>query len=542
VNPFPLVELNQVDVHLGGRPILHHLTWRLQAGEHWVILGRNGSGKSTFLRLVRGELWPAAGMTGQRTYRLGTQSQFTAVGVKEAFPIVSPELQVRYLSQEWSLPVRTVIQSGVGGGDYAYQTLTPDQRARVTTVTDLMQVRHLASRSIQELSTGELRRVLIARALAGRPRVLVCDEIGDGLDAESRAILLQALDDAAREGTQLLVSTHRGDEIPAVMTHRLVLEKGRLIRQEPIQRGEARADFERTFAAANINPRRSSTSGNPSTTRPNASRRRPPTPRINGAPGGVLIQICDADVYLADKPTLRGINLEIRQGQHWAIVGPNGSGKSTLLKLIAGDVHPALGARVRRFAFTPQNTLWQLRARIGLVSPELQAHYRESITAAEVVASGFFSSIGLLARPSARQREQVRKLLAALQLSHLADQPFPELSYGEGRRLLLARALVKEPDLLLCDEPFDGLDQPARREMASTLEQAAANGATLVVVTHHREDLPRCITHLAHLERGRLTKEQLPSEPPFDLFAQHGRAEEVNQARGGQEQKRTKHK
>lgn len=491
----PLVQLEQVTVELGGRPILHDLCWRLRPGQHWVILGRNGSGKSTFLRLVRGELWPAPGQAGRRVYHLDGQPQCTAVGVKPSFAVVSPELQHRYLQQEWTRTVGDVVQSGVGGGDYSYRALTLAERARVTRALEWMQVTHLARRNVQELSTGELRRVLIARALAGRPRVLACDEIGDGLDAASRATLLSALDAAARGGTQLLLSTHRGNEIPLAMTHQLVLDDGRIVAQGRIGSGRERLHPGRWFAEAQSFHR--------------VPARLPALDTVAASArtdaGRPLIQIQHASVYLGDKPTLRDINLEICQGQHWAILGPNGSGKSTLLKLLSGDVHPALGARVQRFAFTPRNTLWQLRARLGMVSPELQAAYCEPTSGADVVASGFFSSVGLRRRPSAAQWRQVRQTLAAIHSSALAERNFLEMSYGEARRILLARALVKRPALLLFDEPFDGLDVGARRHMAATLEHAAATGATLVIVTHHEEDLPGCITHVGRLADGRLT-------------------------------------
>ncbi len=497
----PLVVLTDACVELGGRPILRDINWSLHPGQHWVIVGRNGSGKSTFLRLVRGEVWPVinANPVPPRVYHLDGDAQFTAVGIKEAFATVSPEHHNRYLQQEWSLRVRDVVRSGVGGGDYAYQTLTSDQRDDVEAAIDLMRIRHLNARNVQELSTGELRRVLIARALAGRPRVLVCDEIGDGLDIGSRATLLEALDDAARAGTQLLVSTHRGNELPSTMTHRLMLEAGRIVDQERLGRNQGRKAFDDWFKQP-----RSEVEFSAPTNRTSPFAAQPHSQHTSAQNlGPTLIQIEGADVYLGTKPTLKGINLEIRQGQHWAVLGPNGSGKSTLLKLIAGDVHPAFGAQVRRFAFTPKNTLWELRARLGLVSPELQAAYREPIPAADVVASGFFSSIGLLDRPSTAQRRKVRQTLAMLSLSALADRNFLELSFGEARRILLARALVKDPALILFDEPFDGLDVPARRLMRQALEQAAGTGATLVVVTHHEEDLPACITNVIRMENGR---------------------------------------
>jgi ABC-type molybdenum transport system ATPase subunit/photorepair protein PhrA len=142
---------------------------------------------------------------------------------------------------------------------------------------------------------------------------------------------------------------------------------------------------------------------------------------------------------------------------------------------------------------------------MGFVSPELQTNYREAMTGAEVIASGFFSSVGLMQRASREQKRKVAALVAALGLRELAARNILHMSYGEFRKVLLARALVQEPEVLICDEPFDGLDAPARADFARALEGAARRGANLVMVTHHLADLPRCITHVAELSAGRLT-------------------------------------
>src|SRR5262249_35840466 len=155
---------------------------------------------------------------------------------------------------------------------------------------------------------------------------------------------------------------------------------------------------------------------------------------------------------------LRNIDWQMRPKENWVILGRNGSGKSTFLKLIAGDLHAAAGSAIQRFRMTARHTLWDLRKKIGVVSAELQVRYSEALTGTDVIASGFFSSIGLIDRVTARQRAQVRTLTRRLGLQSLAQRSVQRLSYGEFRQILLARALVHDPALLLFDEPFDGLD------------------------------------------------------------------------------------
>ena len=467
----PLVELNDVNVSLSGWRVLTAISWSLFPGQHWAVLGGNGSGKSTFLKLVRGEVWFESGR-GVRIYRLGGE-QRTAVGIKEQMPLVSPEAQDRYLQIEWTHRVLEVIYSGFAGTDYLFRKPTPAQRALANKLIRSLGVEGLLRRNVQELSTGELRRVLIARALTSRPKVLLLDEVCDGLDAPARRTLLRALENVARSGTQLLFTTHRHEELIPSITHALVLKDGRIVyhgRRESLRK-----------------------------TTPARIKRRAPK---QTADNRVLIHIEGASVFLNRSRVLSRLTWQMRDGENWAVLGGNGAGKSTFLKLVCGDIHAAAGSCVRRFDFTPRNTLWELRKRIGFVSPALQAAYRERLNAREVVASGFFSSVGLLDRVTPAQWRRVDDLLATFGMSRLAT--VRTMSYGEFRKVLLLRALVHHPVLVVCDEPFDGLDAGAKRSFAKALDHIASNGTRLLTVTHHIDDLPAATTHALVLENGRI--------------------------------------
>lgn len=509
---WPLIQLENVDVALDGALVLRAMNWRLRPGEHWAILGGNGAGKSTLLKLIRGELWPAPGSGGVRTYAFDGRRQTTAVGVRERIALVSPEMQARYLQQEWKLTGLQVVRSGFGGGDYSYRRLTRAEDVRVRRVASLLRIESLLPRDVQTLSTGELRKVLLARALVSAPLVLVCDEVCDGLDAPSRLDFLAALDRIARSGTQLLYTTHRVDESLRAITHRLVLEAGRIVEQGKLSRRTQQVAATGTAPGQNGHAHDGVT----------RSQGQALARLSSGSPGSsrFLVEIENAAVFLERRKVLRDIRWSIRAGEHWAIIGANGAGKSTLLKLIAGDLHPALGSRVKRFGLTAKNTLWDLRKKIGFVSPEFQATYREAMTGAEVIASGFFSSVGLMRKPGLRMRRQVDLLVDQLGLHSLAAKSALRMSYGEFRRVLLARALVHRPELLILDEPFDGLEPRARMEMAAVLQKIARGGVSLIVVTHHASDLPDCITHVAELEAGRIV-----FQGPVGGYGPHGRSD-----------------
>lgn len=473
----PLLQLRDVDVALNGHTVLRGVNWSLKPGESWAILGGNGSGKSTFLKLVRGELWPAPGCPGQRRYAFKGDPQTTAVGVKDLMGFVSPELQERYLQIEWTLSGREVVYSGFFNSDYVPRKPAPAQRRFADVLIRRFGVGDLLQRNIQQLSTGELRRLVIVRALVSRPPVLILDEVCDGLDARGRARLLQLIEQVAASGTQILFTTHRKNELPKAITHVAILEKGRIVRQG------LREEVSLKGAPLKTSTRR---------------------PVSLPGPDHPLITIERADVYLERKKVLHNVHWQIRANQNWAVFGANGAGKSTLLKLAFGDLHPAWGSRVKRFEFTGKNTIWDLRRKVGFVSPEFQANYREQLTGAGVVASGFFSSVGLMKRVTPQQRRTVEKLLRRFGLRNLGEKSALQMSYGEFRKMLLLRALVQEPELLICDEPFDGLDEQAKKEFSDALNQVAQNGTRMIIVTHHLEDLPSCVTHGLFLQEGKI--------------------------------------
>jgi molybdate transport system ATP-binding protein len=485
----PLIELRGVDVALNGRFVLRGLNWSLRPGEHWTVMGANGSGKSTFLRLLHAEIWPAPN-SGERIYRLDGAPQTTAVGVQRHIALVSPESQERYLRQEWRLTARDVIHTGFAQTDLLYEKLAREQKAQAEALAQQVGIASLLRRDMQTLSTGELRKVLIARALIGHPKILLLDEVCDGLDAAFRREMLAFIDSIARRGTQIIYTTHRTDEPLQAITHVALFEGGRLLRQE------------RRSVVRGGKPPRSRRKSSPT----HGLRKRHCVPaHTTEQPAVPLIEIEEADVFLDRKKVLHHITWKLCRGQHWVVLGGNGVGKTTFLKLVASEIYPAVGGRVERFGLTARNTIWDLRRHIGCVSPLLQTHYREELTAQEVVASGFFSSIGLMDRVTAAQRRRVRELLDRFELGHLAARRMTQLSFGELRKMLTLRALVHRPRLLILDEPFDGLDAISRRDFAAALLRVAQGGTQLIVVTHHLDDLPRCMTHGLFLESGRIT-------------------------------------
>lgn len=484
-----LIGFSGVSASLGGRRILRRLDWQLRPGEHWVVLGPNGCGKTTFLKLLRGDVAPDPDQ-GERSYHWNGKKSASPVFAKEDIAFVSPEMQERYLQLEWRHTAWDVVLTGFHGTDYLYRELTRAQKAAAKKLFERLEITWLMKRDVQTLSQGELRKVLVARALVGRPKILLLDEVCDGLDMRTRRRLLEWVEQIARQETQIVMATHRREEFIPSLTHVLELEGGRIRKQGPITGRNAKR------------PRREVRREDPM----EAFRQRIGQHKSRRNGGQFLFQVRDAGVFQGRKWTLENIDWEMKIGENWAVLGHNGAGKSTFLRLLQGEVHPALGGEVRRFNEARRHTLWEIRQRIGFVSMGFQMRFKEELNGADAIATGYFGGHVLYDRLTRKQRGRVDELVELFELQEFAGRSVKSISYGELRRILIARALVHEPAVLILDEPFDGLEQRIRDALDRQLERIGGLGTNLVMVTHHPEDLPACMTHGLLIERGRIVE------------------------------------
>ncbi|MET0987568.1 MAG: ATP-binding cassette domain-containing protein, partial [Steroidobacteraceae bacterium] len=215
-----------------------------------------------------------------------------------------------------------------------------------------------------------------------------------------------------------------------------------------------------------------------------------------------LVVVRETNVYRDYRPVLKNVNWSIEQQQHWAVLGVNGSGKSTLLSLIYGDLQPAYGGTVERLRFKPGTHIEQWKKRVGWVSPELQAEQYLIGSLAELVMSGRYSSIGLNATPTPADRRTAARWLKFFGLQDYAQRKPRQVSYGQLRLALIARAMVNEPELLLLDEPVTGLDTHVREQILRLLERLARSGTQIVMAVHDREDIIPSIRHVLKIKKG----------------------------------------
>jgi molybdate transport system ATP-binding protein len=234
---------------------------------------------------------------------------------------------------------------------------------------------------------------------------------------------------------------------------------------------------------------------------------------------GPLVEIKGATVRYKSKPVLNGLDWTILEGQNWALLGPNGSGKTTLLNLMYGDNPQVYANRVYMFGSRRGSgeTVWEIKNRVGMVSAELQVRYRKPVTALEAVISGFFDTIGLYRRPNHDQTDIALQWMRVIGIEHLASKRFEWLSTGQQRLVLIARAMVKSPRILMLDEPIQGLD-PLNRKRVLAAADAVSNEPTisLIFVSHYPDALPATISHIMTLtptddgSTGHIKKRQDP--------------------------------
>jgi molybdate transport system ATP-binding protein len=467
-------------MRLGRHAALRNLSLELRAGERWLLAGPNGAGKTVLLKLLRGDLWPTPDGRESRRYLIGGQWQDTPLEARERIAYLGPERQDRYDRHGFDSRVADIVATGVTGDDLLLEVPTPRRWRQVMRALEDVGLAGLASRRFLTLSHGQRRRVLLARAMLGRPDVLLLDEVLNGLDARSRRAFLRALERAGTRRLAWILTTHRGSERPTGLTHLAQIDGGRL----SVTRVAARAPKPARGAARSTRSCDSSDGV------------------VREAASEPLITLERVRVYRDGHPALRRLDWSIAGGEHWHVAGPNGAGKSTLIALLYGDLPPAAGGRMSRRGFDAGTPIEAWKHRVGLVSPELQSVYSATAcTALEIVVSGFHSSIGLAAPATSAERTRARRWLQRVGLAGLEGRRARELSYGQLRRALLARALVADRELLLLDEPFDGLDAEARAILGNELDRVAKRGTQIVIATHHEEDVPPFVARRIELGR-----------------------------------------
>jgi molybdate transport system ATP-binding protein len=482
-----------LDCVTAGRPtaVLHEVSWQLRDGELWAVVGPNGAGKSTLLGVLQGQVPVLRGDRHYGGHALGRALATDPYGqlLSVSFGAQAPLLHgaAGYTQSRWHAGHDHAV---VRGRDLLGAALDDGESRRII---DDLGLGAVLDRRLTELSNGERRKLVLARAAARRPAILALDNPFNGLDAAARASVADAMGRLHGDGTLLLVTTSREDEISLAVTHVLLLDRGRVVMSGP--KDAVLAD-ERFDAHMRKRQARRSTSDLPAT-RP--ARR----PTADAPP---VVELSCVQLTYGDTGVLREMSWTVRRGERWVVLGPNGAGKSALLSLILADNPQAYANDVSLFGRRrgSGDTIWEIRERIGCVSPEMHLYEELDRRVVDVIGSGFLDPVGSQRPLTANEVRETDRWIVALDLECCRDRRLRELSEGERQMALLGRALARRPELLVLDEPCQGLDAARVALFLELLErELRSRDTTLIYVTHDLDEVPSAATHGLHLRQGR---------------------------------------
>lgn len=351
----------------------------------------------------------------------------------------------------------------------------------------------LGEATLISLSSGELRKFQMAKALASNPRILILDNPFIGLDAQARKDFRDLLETLTKEaGLLVILVLSKRDDIPDFITHVLPVEGLKLLPKMKLE------EYRKQYAAL-PRPKLSEEIKDWIANLPVRDLKETDFYPQNG---GEILRFRDVSIRYGDRTILQPLNWTVHEGERWALSGPNGSGKSTLLSLVCADNPQAYACNIELFGHRrgTGESIWQIKKHIGYVSPEMHRAYLKDIPSIDVVASGLSDSVGLYVRPKPEQKQTCLDWMRVFGVEGVADRSFLQLSSGEQRLCLLARAFVKDPELLILDEPLHGLDDRNRQLVRQIIKLFCERPhKTLVMVTHYQEELPDCITNHLNL-------------------------------------------
>ena len=510
------ISINECRIESARGTLLENVSWKMSSKEAWLVVGANGSGKANFLNALAGD--------GARFVPNKDGAFFSNV-FENSTEIISLEKAAALIEEERANDESEYVEGGVDHGRTARVFLCegilgkkirrqtngefeiPEMAARLENFPEvkLCGIENILDRGLKYLSTGEIRRTYLCRALLGKKRLLILSDPFAGLDAQSRKILLDFFDGIATRQLKnsceesgafprIILSMERFNEIPESINCVLEFSKnaisfcGSRREYEEIlsQRQKENSDFREKnkieFKQTVQNLVAENSAENFSDEKFSAEK--------------ILVEMRGVNVGWGEHRVLRDLSWTLRRGEHWLIRGPNGSGKTTFLELITGDNMQVFCNDVKIFGARRGSgeTIWDIKKRLGIVSYRLHVEYRMvGQNLLGVIVSGFHDSIGLYEAASDVEIAAAKKWLALGGFSGRENEQFSNLSYGEQRAILILRASVKSPEILILDEPCHGLDENFRQKILDLLETIAESGTTtLLHVTHDPSEALAC--------------------------------------------------
>ncbi len=475
-----LLEVKNLTVQLSGKAVLKNVSFKINHSECLAIIGPSGSGKSTLIKTLAGNYFNRGNINFQ--LKNNAAPCIAAISQQHHFKNLSNTSTFYYQQRFNSCDTEdTVMVNDV------LENLSGDEKLIQETM-EMLGIEYIRYTRLIQLSNGEHKRLQLAKAILQNADWLLLDNPYTGLDIAARTLLNSIIDNLAAKGIHILLVTSYAD-MPGSITHVALLESGEI--KEKISSNEFKHPVQRKNSLQLLN------------TKPLESI----TPVYHHSEFSVAIKMVDTNIIYNGRKILDNINWKVNKGECWNVSGHNGSGKSTLLSLITGDNPQAFANEIYLFDRKKGSgeSIWDIKQKIGYVSPELHHYFDAACSCFEVIASGLFDTIGLFKKLNEKQKSIVKQWMLLLHLEQFENRLFKQLSNGEQRLVLLARALVKNPPLLILDEPCQGLDQEVSAWFITLINEVCIRmKKTLVYVSHYEEEIPPCVTYTLKLEQGRI--------------------------------------
>jgi molybdate transport system ATP-binding protein len=486
-----LLSLQNVSLVYRALPALRDISWTLRPGQQWAWLGPNGAGKTSLANIVSGQ---ASHFSGE--FERAASLREAGVGYvcfERARALCDRDRKLddsefRADANDPGTTVRSLILAN-RQSDTVFENWV--QRLGIDKILD---------RGLRFISTGEMRKTLLIAAILDNPGLLILDSPLDGLDLATQLEMRQVIEELLASSMALLLLCRQIEDVPAGVTHVLVMDQG-----QALAHGERDTVLRDSAVQALMAP-----------PLPELASLPPAAPRpYELPPREPLLVLRDVDVSYADLQVLRAVNWTFPRGVHCCVSGANGCGKTTLLSLVTGDNHKAYGQDITLFGIRRGSgeSIWDIKQKYGQIDTQLHLNFARGMKVLEVVVSGFFDTIGLYDDWGDAQRDHAQAWLRALALENYARECFDTLSFGLQRMVLLARAMVKSPAILLLDEPTLGLDGHHRTLILRAIDHIAANSDTQVIfVSHSAGEMPDCINQQLRFE---------PREGGFEVIVEN---------------------